>query len=197
MNKSLLDYKRYKWFFTQSGKLVIGGKNAEQNEELLNTLKSSQKNYIVMHTAEPGSPFCIILDDIKNITKQDKEECAIFTGCFSRAWRSGKSTAFVHIFEMKQLYKDVREKIGTWKVVGNIDKINVPLKLILTKQKGVLRAIPPSSLKKIEKPLLTIFPGKTQKEKIATAIAILLNGEIKLQEIISSLPSGGARLSTK
>ena len=28
-------YEKYKWFVTSSGKLVMGGKNAEQNEEIM------------------------------------------------------------------------------------------------------------------------------------------------------------------
>ena len=29
------DYKKYRWFFTSSDNLVIGGKSAEQNEEIM------------------------------------------------------------------------------------------------------------------------------------------------------------------
>ena len=77
-------YKKYRWFFTSAGKLVIGGKSAEQNDELLLGIKNFEEELIVMHTAEPGSPFSVIMSEIKKISKKDLEECAIFTGCFSR-----------------------------------------------------------------------------------------------------------------
>ena len=72
------DYEKYKWFYTSSGKLVIGGKSAEQNESLVKDIMRIKKNYIVMHTKEPGSPFAIILDDIKNVSENDLDETAIF-----------------------------------------------------------------------------------------------------------------------
>lgn len=100
-----IPYKKYRWFVTSSNRLVLGGKNAEQNEELIRmcmqgkhfdydsrmsldewTLK--KKKYIIMHTRTPGSPFSIILDE--NPSKEDLEETAIFTGCFSREWKDGK-----------------------------------------------------------------------------------------------------------
>ena len=74
------EFRKYKWFFTSSGKLVVGGKNAEQNDSLLRNVEKSEKEYYVMHTSHPGSPFCIIVADIKKVTKSDLRECAIFTG---------------------------------------------------------------------------------------------------------------------
>ena len=84
------NYQRYRWFFTSSEKLVIGGKNALQNEEILRKLKTQRQDFKVMHTVEPGSPFAVILTDSKSLKNSDIEECAIFTASFSRAWRSQK-----------------------------------------------------------------------------------------------------------
>ena len=30
-----IDYKKFRWFFTSSGLLVVGGKSAEQNEAVV------------------------------------------------------------------------------------------------------------------------------------------------------------------
>ena len=43
------NYQKYKWFFTSSGKLVVGGKSSEQNDELLRKLNASNKDFIVMN----------------------------------------------------------------------------------------------------------------------------------------------------
>src|SRR3989344_3104025 len=112
MNKSIEEnYKKYRWFFTSSNKLVIGGKSATQNDELLKELKKSNKDFIVMHTSEPGSPFSIIISDIKKVAKSDIEETAVFTGCFSRAWRIGKKKTTIDIFKLSQVYKFPQMKI--------------------------------------------------------------------------------------
>src|SRR3989344_5909100 len=112
-SKSSIDYKKYKWFFTSSGKLVVGGKSSLQNDELLKKVKSFRKDFLVMHTSSPGSPFCIILEDIEKLTFQDKAETSIFTGCFSRAWKLMKKTAGIDIFYLSQLYKTSEMKQGT------------------------------------------------------------------------------------
>ena len=53
-------YKHYRWFKTSHDLVVIGGKSAEQNDTLLKGLYKKGP-YIVMHTAEPGSPFAVLL----------------------------------------------------------------------------------------------------------------------------------------
>ena len=78
-----IDYEKYRWFLTSAGKLVIGGKSAEQNEEIMS--RAEKEDYI-MHTSEPGSPFCVISEP----SKQELEEVAVFTACFSQQWKSGK-----------------------------------------------------------------------------------------------------------
>ncbi len=107
-----MDYKRYKWFYTKSGKLVVGGKSAEQNDSLLTELKATKKDMIVMHTKSPGSPFCVIIAPIDAVSEKDIEECAIFTGCFSRAWKERHKNATVDVFRLSQLFKSGLMKTG-------------------------------------------------------------------------------------
>ena len=72
------DYTKYRWFYTSSGKLVVGGKSSEQNDLLIKRIKSFNVNFTVMHTSSPGSPFSVILSEKNKINKSDLEECAIF-----------------------------------------------------------------------------------------------------------------------
>ena len=88
------DYKKYRWFFTSSDNLVIGGKSAEQNEEIMKTHSESREKYVVMHTSSPGSPFTLIREP----SKQDLIEMAIFTACFSQQWKKGSKEAELDIF---------------------------------------------------------------------------------------------------
>lgn len=186
--------KKYRWFYTSSEKLVIGGKNAVQNEQLLRILKTTKKDFIVMHTSEPGSPFSVILENIKRITKKDIQECAIFTASFSRAWREKKKKAGVDIFNLSQLVKSKLMKIGTWGVKGKIKKISVPLELVLIKQKSKLRAVPESVAKSKKQILLRIIPGKIEKQQILPKIQIMLSQEFSQDEFLSALPAGGIKI---
>lgn len=188
------NYKKYKWFFTSTEKLVVGGKNAEQNDELLKKIKSQKKDFVVMHTSTPGSPFCVIIADIKKVTKSDLEETAIFTGCFSKAWKQGKKEAEVDVFRISQLSKPENYKIGLWQVKGKVDRMKVDLGLVLTKQKGIYRAIPEISAKKKDI-LLAICPGKIEKEKMVDSILEKLKEKKeKRDELLAALPAGGVRV---
>jgi len=186
-------YKRYKWFFTSSGKLVVGGKSAEQNDGLLKKILEFDYEMYVMHTTHPGSPFCVIISGIDKVLKKDLEEMAVFTGCFSRAWKEGKSKTEVHLFKTSQVSKDKGMKAGTWRVNGKVHKKKVELKLCLIKQKRVFRAVPEISVND-EKVFLRICPGNIDKEKMMSKFKEILGRSFKKEEIMSALPAGGVRI---
>lgn len=193
MENLITNYRKYRWFCTSSGKLVIGGKNADQNDMVLKTIKLSKKEFIIMHTSEPGSPFSIILEDVDKLTKSDLDETAIFTGCFSRAWRTGKKQAKVDIFLASKLYKSKLMKEGTWGVNEKLDSKVVDLKLALTKQNNILRAVPEITTTK-KNILLFVCPGKIDKKDMLTKIQIALDEDLNQEELLSALPSGGVKI---
>lgn len=187
------EYKKYKWFFTSTGKLVVGGKNAGQNDDLLRSIKESGKEYVVMHTSHPGSPFCIIISDVNKINKKDVEECAIFCGSFSRAWKEGKKMTEVHIFKASQVSKERSMKTGTWRVSGEIQNAKVELSLVLTRQKNILRAVPENSVSKKDV-IIKICPGKIDKRDMLAKIQLETDEEMKAEELLAALPAGGVRV---
>lgn len=190
------DYKKYRWFYTSSGKLVVGGKSAAQNDSLLKQIKSSKKELIIMHTSSPGSPFSVILHSSDDLKKSDLEECAVFTGCFSQAWKSGKAKTNVDIFLSSNVFKLSSMKEGTWGVREKLDTLSVELKLVLTRQNGMLRAVPESSVKSKKDRLLYLCPGKIEKQSLLGKLALEI-GEFNQEEILSALPSGGIKIFRK
>jgi len=180
------DYRNYRWFFTSKGSLVIGGKSDEQNEFVLkNFLKP---NYIVMHTSKPGSPFMIIQKE--NPDKEELNETAIFTACFSQEWKKGNKTIEIDIFKGNQLYKTKSMKKGTFGVKNKKETIKVKPKLLLIIQKGRLRAVPENGY---EKKLGEITQGKLTKEKASEKIAKKIRDKFHLpiskEEILQAIPS--------
>lgn len=185
------DYKKYKWFYTSSGKLVVGGKNAEQNDELLSTFKKFDRDYWVMHTSSPGSPFSIIIAEPKSVKKSDLKECAIFTACFSRAWKSKAKKEKVDIFKLSQVSKQKGMKTGTWGVFGKIERQEVSLKLVLTRQEGILRAVPEPTIKNKKEIILRLAPGNIDKRDMVTKLHVELGEVFKNDELLAALPAGG------
>lgn len=187
-----MDYKKFRWFFTKSGKLVYGGKSAEQNEEIVASLLKENKNLVVMHTRIPGSPFAIIESSLKKVNESDLEECAIWCGCFSRAWRTGLKKTQIDVFSSMQIVKKKGMKSGTFAVAGPIDKKNVELRLFSCFQNDVLRFVPEKTLTNKTKETICITPGKITKEKLAEDIAKRL--ELKKESVLNALPSGAFRI---
>jgi hypothetical protein len=180
------EYLKYRWFFTSLGKLVVGGKSAEQNEDIMKKRLDTQDNFVVMHTSSPGSPFTLI----KNPSKQDLDEMAIFTACFSQQWKQGNSEAEVDIFTTEQISKNQKMKTGTFGVTGKIQRKKARLELALEFQKGKLRAVPRSVVKK---PFVILLPGKLDKEtatqQLVKVIKDRFNYIMSKDEIMAAIPA--------
>jgi len=85
--------------------------------------KFERKNNIILHTAAPGSPFCII-EEIKP-SKKEIKEAAIICASKSQYWRDNKSNVVVHQFTGKNIYKTRLMKSGTWGLNSKPKKIKV------------------------------------------------------------------------
>jgi len=187
------NYQKYRWFFTSSRKLVVGGKSADQNEEIVSEIiklsKKEKKDFFVMHTREPGSPFAIIISPKDELSRDDIEETAIWCGCFSRAWREGKKKTVIDIFSSFQIKKAPLMKAGTFGVVGKSENKTVELKLFLTKQEKKLRAVP---IVKNKKEILSVItPGKIDKDEFSEIVSKKL--KISKEEVLNALPTGKFR----
>ena len=116
--------KKFREFTTSSGKLVLAGKNAENNEELI---KQSEPEELVFHTEKPGSPFVNIKSE--NLSSEDIKESAIFCASKSQDWRDNKSDVKVNLFKGKDISKRKGMKTGTFEVKNK--------KTILIKKKEI------------------------------------------------------------
>ncbi len=93
---------------TSSGKLVLAGKNAKNNEELI---KQVEPNEDIFHTSKPGSPF-VNIKGRSNV--KDRKEAAVFCAKHSQDWRDNKKDVVVHHFKGKDIHKNKLMKTGTF-----------------------------------------------------------------------------------
>lgn len=107
--------ENFRKFTTSSGKLVLAGKDAEQNEKVI---EQAQKEEFLLHTELPGSPFCNIKSPEEEVSKEDIKETALFCAKYSQAWKKAKTKkdVIVHIFLRKDVFKDKDMKTGTFGV---------------------------------------------------------------------------------
>ena len=186
-------YQKYKWFFTSTGILVIGGKSAAQNDTLLESVLNAQHEYMIMHTHARGSPFTVRCAPVKELNQQSLLEAAIFTASFSQAWKQGKREALVDMFKSTQIHKNPTMKAGTWGVYGTVQKLKVPLQLALTRQKGILRAVPLSAVKGKKKRLL-LSPGSITKDELLPKVELELDEALCKEEVLQAVPAGNFKV---
>lgn len=94
----------------RSGGKIFLGKNAESNDELME--KYAGKKNTILHTAKPGSPFCVI-EKIKP-AKDEIKLSAVICASKSQDWRDNKKDVIIHVFTGKDVYKEEKMKLGTW-----------------------------------------------------------------------------------
>ena len=113
----------YREFRTQSGKTILCGRNAEQNEKLVREFTG--KENVLIHTIASGSPFCVITG--QKTTAKDVRETAIICAGLSQDWRDNKGDVAVHFFTGKDIYKEKRMKTGTFGI-RNAKKMTIKKK---------------------------------------------------------------------
>jgi len=89
-------YERFRWFHTSDGFLVIGGRNADENEEIVK--KYLEKGDLFFHTQAHGGPATVLkatdpseaYDEDVEVPDRSKEEAAQFAVSYSSVWKEGK-----------------------------------------------------------------------------------------------------------
>ncbi|OLS27763.1 MAG: hypothetical protein HeimC3_02310 [Candidatus Heimdallarchaeota archaeon LC_3] len=111
-------FEQYHWTITSSGKLVIAGRNAKMNEQLVR--KRLEKKNIFLHADITGAPYTIvknesidinsrqtdeneIKDTDNDISDTDLEEAAFIAGCYSKAWKTGLGIIEVYSVDPSQI----------------------------------------------------------------------------------------------
>ncbi|MFB6159763.1 MAG: ribosome rescue protein RqcH [Haloferacaceae archaeon] len=88
-------YERFRWFHTSDGFLVIGGRNADQNEAIVK--KYMDGNDLFFHTQAHGGPATVLKATGPSeparevdIPERSREEAAQFAVAYSSVWKEGR-----------------------------------------------------------------------------------------------------------
>ncbi|MBU1129056.1 MAG: DUF814 domain-containing protein [Nanoarchaeota archaeon] len=116
----------FKEYFLETGTKVLLGKNAENNDKLVQKFKG--KSNVILHTVAPGSGFCVLLSD--HPLKKEIYEAGIICAAKSQDWKNNKQDIKLHKFSGKDVKKTLFAKPGTWKIKSSP-------KVILIKKKDI------------------------------------------------------------
>jgi NFACT protein RNA binding domain len=95
-------YEKLYWFFASDGRLVIGGRSAQQNEEVVSKYLSPED--LFFHANIFGAS-AVVLKEGKAAGKEVREEAAQFAACFSKAWENNQSSVDVFAVGREQISK--------------------------------------------------------------------------------------------
>jgi len=206
-------YENFHFFRSSDGFLVIGGKDASQNESLIK--RRMENDDIVVHADIHGSPFVIIKNARKSLPQKTIEEACQFTISFSRAWNLGLAAADAYWVYPEQVSKKAPSgtylKPGSFMIYGQRNYIkNVQLKLAVALffdegwAKFYISPIDP--IKILTDTFVEITPGEISRNDAAKQIVTFFyknkENEIKkapnrknlVNELIERLPKGGFNL---
>jgi len=96
-------YEKFRWFHSSEGLLVLGGKDATQNEILVK--KRMEPHDLVFHADIVGAPFAIVKTEGRIPSEQTIKEAAEFAAAFSRAWKETFSAVDVYWVHPEQVSK--------------------------------------------------------------------------------------------
>jgi predicted ribosome quality control (RQC) complex YloA/Tae2 family protein len=187
-------YEKFRWFYTSSGFLVVGGRDATTNELVIK--KHTEKDDVVFHADVAGSPFMVVKTKGKKPTELDLDEVAQMTASYSRAWKQGLSSMQVFYVNPDQVSKTPKSgeymAKGAFMIYGKRNYKTPILKMAIGFVDNRIEAGVLSSIKSRTDKYVEIVQGSDKSSEIAKKIKALIGGE--LDDIIKLLPTGGSRL---
>ena len=191
-------YSKFRHFTTSEGKIVIIGKDVNQNDSLIE--KHMEKDDLVGHADVFGSPFGVIkAGENGNISRKDMEETAAMIASYSSVWRAGATNLDVYFVKPEQVTKTPPSgeslKKGAFYIEGKRDyvknaRMGIYVSIEIKEEIADLKVTP-------YEPRSTFFlikPGNKKRDevirKINRAIAQKYSVQVQEDHIDKLLPQG-------
>lgn len=202
-------YDRFRWFISRDGFLVVGGRDADTNEDIFK--KYMEKKDIVFHAEVHGAPLVIIKTHGKEVPNTTLEETAQFAISYSNVWKAGQYSGDCYWVTPEQVSKTPEhgEYIvrGSFIIRGKRNYFkNTQVGIAIGIEEKECRVIggPVSAIKKHSKYAIEIEPGEFSANDMAKKIYRYFSEKVdnkKLIKLIASpdqiagfLPPGGSRI---
>ncbi len=204
-------YERFRWFFTSSGLLVIAGRDAQSNSEIVS--KYLNENDLFFHVDMPGGSALVLKTDGKEPDSDSIYQAATAAASFSRAWREGLVSADVYYVKGEQVSKHAPPGMylpkGSFYIIGKRNYLRVKLEICIGFQEtpdGVKLTSAPAGAPFLYS--ICLRPGSLGKEaaakmlknrmeawlrkniKIGGASDVSAKPDINLDDILRVMPPG-------
>ncbi len=197
-------YEKYHWSFTSEGLLMVAGKDAKSNENLVTKLM--QEGDLYFHAGIHGAAHTIIKSEGKKIGENSKKQAAAFAAVFSSAWREKLPGVDVYSANPEQVTKEAPSGeaigMGAFMIYGKREwykKTPLEFSIGYKKDGDTLEAFSghPAAVKARSDFSLPVRFGESSKGDAAKKILGIFRSRLGIKdafshdEIVALLPSGG------
>ncbi|WP_440945885.1 ribosome rescue protein RqcH [Methanosarcina sp. T3] len=188
-------YDRFRWFVSSDGFLVVGGRDADTNEEIFK--KYMEKRDIVFHTQTPGAPLTVVKTGGKEVPESTLLEVARFAVSYSSLWKAGQFSGDCYWIKAEQVTKTPESgeylKKGAFVIRGERNYFkDIPLGIAVGLElKGETRVIggPASAVREHGDYILEIVPGKFNQNDISKKIYRIYADELDDPRFVKQIAS--------
>jgi predicted ribosome quality control (RQC) complex YloA/Tae2 family protein len=178
---------------TSAGKLMIGGRSAQQNDQLV--AKHMDDSDLFFHADIQGGAV-VVLKDGASASDDEMMEAAQFAACFSNAWKNANAGVDVYAVGKSQVSKHAQGgyiPTGAFAISGERKWFrSTKLELRIGLGENGLELVPAVSERRLNGELVLI-PSKSGKEKGALAKSLAKRFACHPDELLELLPNGKSK----
>ncbi|HWQ48945.1 MAG TPA: ribosome rescue protein RqcH [Methanosarcina sp.] len=188
-------YDRFRWFVSSDGLFIVGGRDADTNEEIFK--KYLEKKDLVFHTQTPGAPLTVIKTGGKEVPESTLYEAAQFAVSYSSLWKAGHFSGDCYWVKAEQVTKTPESgeyvRKGAFIIRGERNYFkDIPLGVAVGLElKGETRVIggPTSAVRKHGDYILEIVPGAFNQNDISKKIYRIYADELSDPRFVKQIAS--------
>lgn len=194
-------FDRYKWFISPSGRLVIAGKDAHTNDNIVK--KHLKDNDVYAHADLHGAPSTILKDGL-SATNEDLREACIYALAQSKGWVAALTDGSAYWVYTDQVSKTPQAgefvPRGAFIIRGKRNyEYHLPMELavgeIMYENNRKVMCAPLESMKRLSQKYFVIKPGRGKAGKTAAQMAKEL--QVPEEEVSRILPPGDSEIVSK
>ncbi|MFH1520173.1 MAG: NFACT RNA binding domain-containing protein [Candidatus Micrarchaeota archaeon] len=186
-------FEKFHHSLTSDGKLIIGGRSAQQNDMLY--AKYIEENDLFFHADIQGGSAVILKDGI-NASEDEMKEAAQFAACFSNAWKNANAAVDVYCVRKNQLAKHATGGFipsGAFAITGERKWFKaMKLNLIIGIGEKGIEIISIFSKRHLTN-ILTLVPSLAGKDKGALSKSLAKRFNVHPDEFLELLPNGKSK----
>ncbi len=197
-------FDRYKWFSSSKGNLVIAGRDAKTNEEVVK--KYLEKGDRYAHAEAGGAPSTVVKSGGDEVDEKTCKEACQFALIHSKEWKRGISSGTAYWVKPYQVSKTAESgeslPTGAFVIRGTRNYIrDLPLEAVLVeteyREKRKVMCTPSFTFENSDgyDKYVKFIPGKKRSGEFAKEMSEFF--KVPLEEIQKILPPGGVNVTEK